>query len=78
VYSEGNLKLCAPVDDILGRLPALGITFHERVKVTFLWSLEKSIALNYATSRFCAAIRYILEAVSIVPEVVFGVHGPVV
>lgn len=36
VYSEGNLKLCDPVDEILGRFPAFGMMFHERDKVTFL------------------------------------------
>ena len=36
VYSAGNAKLCDPVDEILGRIPALGMTFHESVIVTFL------------------------------------------
>ena len=35
VYSLGNLKLCEPVDCILGRFPAFGITFQANFKVTF-------------------------------------------
>ena len=36
VYSEGNLKLCKPVDAIRGRLPALGMMFQAKDSVTFL------------------------------------------
>ncbi len=40
MYSLGNLKLCDPVDETLGRFPALGITFQDRVRVTFWWFLK--------------------------------------
>ena len=39
VYSAGNLKLCAPEEESRGSVPALGITFQERVSVTFWWFL---------------------------------------
>ena len=44
VYSEGNLKLCEPPATTRGRLPAFGITFHDRVRVTFWWFLKKKVA----------------------------------
>ena len=41
MYSEGNLKLCEPKDESRGSVPALGITFQDRVSVTFLWFLRR-------------------------------------
>ena len=41
VYSSGNVNVVLPSPNTIGSIPALGTTFHDKVKVTFLLPLYK-------------------------------------
>ena len=50
VYSSGNWNVCEPAPPIFGSVPALGMTFQDKVNVIFLLVLKIHIRMHVHVS----------------------------